>query len=73
MQNQQNLAAANNLLQQAQLDLTFVSLELIRHADTISTYLKQPQCADFRYPWKSSSAPSAPSQRRDGSLHERGQ
>ena len=50
MQNQQNLAAANNLLQQAQLDLTFVSLELIRHADTISTYLKQPQCADFRYP-----------------------
>ena len=50
MQNQQNLAAANNLLQQAQLDLTFVSLELIRHADTISTYLKQSQCADFRYP-----------------------
>ena len=40
MQNQQNLAAANNLLQQAQLDLTFVSLELIRHADTISTYLR---------------------------------
>ncbi len=50
MQNQQNLAAANNLMQQAQLDLTFVSLELIHHADKIRKFLKDERCADFRYP-----------------------
>lgn len=50
MQNQQNLAAAANLLQKAQNDLTFVSLELIHHADQIREYLKDEQCRDFRYP-----------------------
>lgn len=50
MQNQQNLAAAANLLQKAQNDLTFVSLELIHHADKIREYLKDEQCRDFRYP-----------------------
>ena len=50
MQNQQNLAHASNLMQKAQLDLTFVSLELIRHADTIREYLKEERCRDFRYP-----------------------
>lgn len=50
MQNQQNLAAATNLLQKAQNDLTFVSLELIHHADQIREYLKDEQCRDFRYP-----------------------
>lgn len=49
MQNQQNLAAAANLLQKAQNDLTFVSLELIHHADQIREYLKDEQCRDFRY------------------------
>lgn len=50
MQNQQNLAAAANLLQKAQNDLTFVSLELIHHANQIREYLKDEQCRDFRYP-----------------------
>ena len=50
MQNQQNFAQASNLLQQAQLDLTFLSLELIRHADTIREYFKEDCCRDFRYP-----------------------
>lgn len=50
MQNQQNLAATANLLQKAQNDLTFVSLELIHHADQIREYLKDEQCRDFRYP-----------------------
>lgn len=50
MQNQQNFAQAANLLQQAQLDLTFVSLELIHHEKEIKEYLKEDCCKDFRYP-----------------------
>lgn len=50
VQNQQNFAAASALLQQAQLDLTFVPLELLHHADIINTYLKDERCRDFRYP-----------------------
>lgn len=50
MQNQQNLAQATTLLQKAQLDLTFVSLELLHHADQVRAYLKEDVCKDFRYP-----------------------
>ena len=50
MQNQHNLAQASNLLQKAQLDLTFVSLELLHHAEQVREYLKEDVCKDFRYP-----------------------
>lgn len=50
MIHQQNLASAANLMQKAQLDLTFVSLELIQHAEVIRTYLQDERCRDFRYP-----------------------
>lgn len=47
---QMNLARSYALHQQANVKTAFVALELIANKDAIETYLKDEDCADFRYP-----------------------